>query len=175
MADTTGTTDKADSSSHSTDIQQQQQQQLAPRGESSSDSGNSANTPVSFWDFFQKLDDVNWCRNPFLVKERRENGCEFNMGKALYQEGVDKLLKTVFISPGDALDSLKAVISRSFREISIKMIDKANDESQRVMCRKGKVAKEKEGSHETGRGSIRTNINFGGDSDDFKEVCCWGS
>ena len=69
MADITGTTDKADSSSHSTDIQQQQQQQLAPRGESSSDSGNSANTPVSFWDFFQKLDDVNWCRNPSLVKE----------------------------------------------------------------------------------------------------------
>ena len=103
MADTTGTTDKADSSSHSTDIQQQQQQQqLAPRGESSSDSGNSANTPVSFWDFFQKLDDVNWCRNPFLVKERRGNGCEFNMGKALYQEGVDKLFKAIFITLDDA-------------------------------------------------------------------------
>ena len=24
-----------------------------------------------------------------------------------------------------------------------------------------------------GRGSIRANINFGGDTDNFEEVCCW--
>ena len=48
------------------------------------------------------------------------------MSKALYQEGIDKLLKTTFASPDDALDSLRAVLSRSFRELSIKtMVSKS--------------------------------------------------
>ena len=121
----TDTTDKADSLLCSIDVQQQQQH-LVTGGESSSGSNSSADTPVSFWNFLQKLDDVNWCKNPFLVKERRENGNEFNMSKALYQEGIDKLLKTTFASPDDALDSLRAVLSRSFRELSIKtMVSKS--------------------------------------------------
>ena len=60
--------------------------------------------------------------------QRREgkNGNEFNICKALYQEGIDKLLKTTFASPDDALDSLRAVLSRSFRELSIKtMVSKS--------------------------------------------------
>ena len=62
------------------------------------------------------------------------------MGKALYQEGVDKLLKTVFISPGDTLDSLKAVINRSFRELSIKILDSVcRDISLRVVLEKRKL------------------------------------
>ena len=168
----TDTTDKADSLLCPTDVLQQQH--LVTGGESSSGSNSSADTPVSFWNFLQKLDDVNWCKNPFLVKERRENGNEFNMSKALYQEGIDKLLKTTFASPDDALDSLRAVLSRSFRELSIKaMVSKTSEKPQRVVCRKEKVTKEKDGSHVTGRGSIRTNINFGDDLDKFKQVCCW--
>ena len=98
------------------------------------------------------------------------------MGKALYQEGVDKLLKTVFISLDDAQDSLKAVISRSFRELSLESkVGKSSGRPYRVACKGGKITKEKDGSYETGRGLIRTNINFGGDSDKFKEVCCWGA
>ena len=76
----TDTTDKADSLLCSIDVLQQQQH-LVTGGESSSGSNSSADTPVSFWNFLQKLDDVNWCKNPFLVKERRENGSEFNMAR----------------------------------------------------------------------------------------------
>ena len=78
----TDTTDKADSLLCPTDVQQQQQQHHHVTGEeSSSGSNSSADTPVSFWNFLQKLDDVNWCKNLFLVKERRENGSEFDMAR----------------------------------------------------------------------------------------------
>ena len=63
----------------------QQEQQSAP---SSRDSNSSAGATVRFWDFIQTLNDVEPCKNPILKEEGRKNRCEFNTGKALYQEGV---------------------------------------------------------------------------------------
>ena len=45
---------------------------------------------------------------------KKEEQREFNMSKAFYQEGVDKLLKTTLVNPDDALNSLIAVLSSFF-------------------------------------------------------------
>ena len=41
---------------------------------------------------------------------KKEEQREFNIFKAFYQEGVDKLLKTTLVNPDDALNSLIAVL-----------------------------------------------------------------
>ena len=143
-----------------------------------------AGKPVSFWDFFQKLDDVKWCSSPTLNKERRIDGREYNTGKALYQEGVDKLLKATFISLSDAMNSLKAVLSRAFRELSVESkVSKSSYKPQRIKCTKAKCSKEVEdteakestGQCRTKRGLHRLGLCFGEDKERFNDKCKWNA
>ena len=149
---------------------QQQQQQTVPNSSSSSSSSSPAGTPVKFWEFFQTLDNVERCKNPFLAKKRRDDGSEFKEVKKRYQEGTEKLLKTTFASIDDALYSLRAVLNRSFRGLSI--VSKTGKASpvHRVVC----TAQEKDDTRANGRGSIKAGISLGNDAGNFKsESCHW--
>ena len=63
---------------------------------------------------------------------KKEEQREFNMSKAFYQYGQDKLLKTTLVNPDDALNSLIAVLS-SFLGLSMDSKNGKTGMKQRIV------------------------------------------
>ena len=94
---------------------------------------DSAGELLDFKSFFLLLDDVNKCDNVVQQRKSLLDGCAYKKAEELYQEGVKKLLGARFLTSDDAMNSLKVVLKRAFRGLSVASKHGKDSKKQRIV------------------------------------------